>query len=150
MSRIAVATSNGGFVDRHFGQAGRFDVYDADLGEYALVETRLVSPACSGGSHSEGGLEQAAALISDCDFLVASRVGLGAARLLSDKGLRSFESPFFPVQDVIRKFSLGWPDIRAEARASAQSTAQSATTAHGKSASIEDEEHGVIAKEAVK
>jgi predicted Fe-Mo cluster-binding NifX family protein len=80
--RIAVASSDGVAIDRHFGRAKQFRIYRlADAG-FEFVEDRAVTPPCSGQQHSDANLADAAAVIADCQGVVALQIGPGAVDLL--------------------------------------------------------------------
>ena len=93
--RIAAATSNGWVINQHFGRTAEFTILDVDPedGEIQLVERRPSTPPCNGGSHDVGFLQKAAKNLSDCDYLLASRVGPGAAACLEAEGIQVYELP---------------------------------------------------------
>jgi predicted Fe-Mo cluster-binding NifX family protein len=101
--RIAVASSNGRFIDTHFGHAERFDVYELDGEGSSFVETRDARSACLGRGHDESAFEGTLALLSDCEAIFVSVIGYGAAAYLNGKGMRVFESPYFAIPDVLDK-----------------------------------------------
>jgi predicted Fe-Mo cluster-binding NifX family protein len=76
--KIAVASSDGVNVNQHFGRATKFRIYRLDTDSYEYIEERATVPACSGQQHSDYGLEQTAALITDCQGVVVSQIGAGA------------------------------------------------------------------------
>jgi len=80
--RIAVASSDGVTVDQHFGRTRQFRIYRLTESGYDFIEERTVAPPCSGQQHSDAKLEQAAALIADCQGVVASQIGPGAVDVL--------------------------------------------------------------------
>ncbi len=101
--RAAVASSDGIVVNRHFGKADRFliyDVYEDDSME--LWQERLLNPVCSGGSHDEEQLEKNIFELSDCNYVIVSRIGPGAADALSLKGIEAFELPGIIEESISR------------------------------------------------
>lgn len=80
--RIAVTSSDGMNVDQHFGRARQFRIYRLTESGYEFVEDRAVTPPCSGHQHSDANLEKAAAVIADCQGVVALQIGPGAVDLL--------------------------------------------------------------------
>ena len=80
--KIAVASSDGQTVNQHFGRARQFRIYRLNTNGFEYIEERTTVPACSGQQHSDYGLEQTAALISDCQAVVVSQIGAGAIDLL--------------------------------------------------------------------
>jgi predicted Fe-Mo cluster-binding NifX family protein len=80
--RIAVASSDGLTVNQHFGRARQFRIYRLIDNGYEFIEVRITDPACSGQQHSDLKLDQMAALIADCQGVVASQIGAGAVDVL--------------------------------------------------------------------
>ncbi len=82
--RAAFATSIGFKVDRHFGAADRFDIYEVDTETqaYEKVDMRLVDRACLEHKHNDGRMRQVAETISDCNVVFAECIGGGAREVL--------------------------------------------------------------------
>ena len=81
--RVAVASSDGEFVDEHFGNALYYQVYDeAPGGEWSLIETRKVSAGCG------------------AEAIFVLRIGPSAAAGAIAAGLRVFEAGG-PVDDML-------------------------------------------------
>jgi predicted Fe-Mo cluster-binding NifX family protein len=99
--RVAVATTDGRFIDTHFGHADRFDVYELGDGGVGFVETRRSAAACSRGRHEDSAFDAALAALGDCEAIFVSVIGYGAARYLNQKGMRVFESPYSAVAEVL-------------------------------------------------
>lgn len=97
--RIAIASNDGQNIDVHFARASRYYIYDVGNDGYALVETRTVAGGTRGGHHE---FEPVMVLLKDCAAVFASRIGPGAARILTEKGLRIFEAPY-PIPAVLDK-----------------------------------------------
>ena len=92
--RVAVASSDGNLVDRHYGRAERFFIYLVDDDEgYDLCEEREASPVCRGGSHAVAAMVESVRHLSDCRYVVASRIGAGAAQALAAAGIIGMELP---------------------------------------------------------
>jgi predicted Fe-Mo cluster-binding NifX family protein len=75
--RVAVATSTGERVDSHFSQSPFFDIYDIKEGAWKFAQRRANTFA------------KVAVFISDCQFVVANRIGSGAVGYLVDHGIRA-------------------------------------------------------------
>jgi nitrogen fixation protein NifX len=99
--RIAAASSDGVMIDSHFAQAECFYIYDIANGAYKFVEKRNIAAALI---HSEAAFDKVRLLLHDCDAIVVSKVGFGAAQYLLEKGLRVFEAPY-AVGNVLQKFA---------------------------------------------
>lgn len=88
--RIALASSDGVWVNEHFGRAGSFLIFGLHDGEWTLLERRRNTPGCSEHSHAEGSLERTAELIGDCRGVVIQQIGAAAFDLLAGKGILPF------------------------------------------------------------
>lgn len=93
MVKIAVASSDGKVVDRHFGKADIFHIVEADSKGLQFVEQRSVTPVCIAGSHNVQSLHQTAESLSDCKYLLVSKIGYLAEIVLTEKGIDVFELP---------------------------------------------------------
>lgn len=92
--RIGIASSDGKVVNQHFGRAQEFHIVDADDdGNINFVERRAVCPVCNGGNHDDEQLMNSANKLSDCNYILVSKIGQGAAAALDSKGISSFEIP---------------------------------------------------------
>lgn len=89
--KIAVASTDGKVVNQHFGRAEKFYiVHICEDGTFQYEGTRETAAACNGGSHDENTLEQTAALLSDCRYVLVSQIGPGAEYALNKKGITAF------------------------------------------------------------
>jgi MoaA/NifB/PqqE/SkfB family radical SAM enzyme len=88
--KCAVASESGMFVDKHFGQAEEFYIYESDGREVRFLEKRGVKQYCSGQEHC-GETERAPAIqaVSDCDCVLAMRIGDQPARTLGGMGIQA-------------------------------------------------------------
>ena len=82
--RAAFATSMGFLVDRHFGAAERFDIYEVDTEakEYEKVDIRLVDRACLEHQHHNDRMQRVVETIADCNVVFAECIGGGAREVL--------------------------------------------------------------------
>lgn len=92
--RIGAASSDGIVVNQHFGRAARFWIYDVDEEHnIRFIEKRSVSPVCEAGNHEEKKLEENVQHLQDCNYILVSRIGEGAIRVLDGHGISSYEIP---------------------------------------------------------
>jgi predicted Fe-Mo cluster-binding NifX family protein len=92
--RVAVASSDGIVVNSHFGRAGKFYIYQiSEDEELHLIEERKVVPVCEGGNHNDERLNENLDRLKDCDFILVSRIGDGAAYEANKRGIDSYEIP---------------------------------------------------------
>lgn len=74
--KAAIASSDGIVVNQHFGRADTFYIYEIDeRGKYVLLEKRNAVPICKGGNHDNSELENNMKKLSDCRYILVSRIG---------------------------------------------------------------------------
>ena len=100
--RVALASSDGIVVNRHFGKADTFLVFEQKNNDFEYVEKRMVTPCCVGGNHADGGFDEAAKALADCSAVVVGKIGSGAADYLNARGFEVYEAPF-PVNAVLKE-----------------------------------------------
>ena len=96
--RIAVASSDGKMVNRHFGKAEQFLILDVQDRTTELVEVRKNAPPCGSSEysgHDDNALTGAVALIADCEAVLCSRIGIGAQEGLRSQGIEPVETRDF-------------------------------------------------------
>ncbi len=100
--KIAIASSDGKYVNQHFGRAQQFLIVELkDDGSYEYLETRKNVPACKVEGH-DSPLEDSINLISDCDGVLVSQVGQGAADELISHGIQPVIIPLL-IEDALKK-----------------------------------------------
>lgn len=94
--RVAVASSDGKYVNQHFGRATQFLVFDIQEGqENIFVELRPNQPSCNWDAPSEPGHMHTIKLLADCQVVVVSMIGSTATQKLESCGLMVFQIPDF-------------------------------------------------------
>ncbi|HEX2927905.1 MAG TPA: NifB/NifX family molybdenum-iron cluster-binding protein [Ruminiclostridium sp.] len=89
--KVAVASSDGKVVNRHFGHCIRFLIFETDnCNKSKFVEARNTCPACNTGEHSASSMLQVVTLLSDCKAVAASQIGCGAIEALNSQGIQAF------------------------------------------------------------
>ena len=89
--KAAVAAQPQSMVTQHFGRATVFHVFDVRTDGWDLLESRPNDASCAGdGDHHDSLLARAADLLADCDAVIAARIGPGAVRALSDRGVDAY------------------------------------------------------------
>lgn len=91
--KIAVASSDGIVVNRHFGHAEKFYIYEIIDDGVKLLETRIVEPVCDGGNHDDRKLSENIDKIKDCKYLLVSKIGHIAEIVAKQKGVIPYEIP---------------------------------------------------------
>ncbi len=90
---MAVATKSGMVVDQHFGQVSEFYVYEYSKGNAIFKEKRKVPKYCEGLAECDEKLDKMDSIIhtiSDCDAVIAMRIGEAPKSKLIQKGIRIF------------------------------------------------------------
>lgn len=101
--RIAAASSDGIVVNQHFGKAAKFIIMESDeKRKIHVLETREIEPVCLGGNHDDDRLEKTIEKLSDCQYVLVSRIGQGAAYALEKKGIQGFEIPGM-IEESVKK-----------------------------------------------
>ena len=104
--RVAVASSDGKFVNQHFGMASQFLIFEVDdQREYKFLELRENTPACSVEGHSDDSLARSVELISDCKAVLVSHVGPGAVDVLASQGIETYIAPIF-IDEALKELIL--------------------------------------------
>ena len=90
--KVAFTSSNGTFVDKHFGESESFFVFEMSHTGNKFLDARIIS-----GNYvtqrakyaKKSRIEVVFEVISDCSVLYTSRIGDDAALWLETKGIRS-------------------------------------------------------------
>ena len=106
--RAAFATSDGKYVDRHFGAAERFDIYEinTDDGRAERVDVRLVEKACMDHRHHDERMDEVTGTIEDCHAVFAEISGGGARAVLESKNIQPIDIDR-PIADIIDNLLYG-------------------------------------------
>lgn len=87
----AICTEGGQTVNRHFGHAREFHIFELTGGEAKLKEIRLTEPYCNGRSDCEPDKAEPMAIIikllSDCSLLFSSGIGDAPGKELQAAGI---------------------------------------------------------------
>ena len=99
-TKIAIATSNGDFVDQHFGATDIFEIYELQENEFIKIEDRAIklpedykpaetNSACACGC--AGLIPYKIEALKDCKAVICLRIGPGAKRQLENNGISAFD-----------------------------------------------------------
>jgi MoaA/NifB/PqqE/SkfB family radical SAM enzyme len=97
--KIAVVSKSAVLVDNHFGQAERFYIYQSDGVSLKFLENRKVGSGfqrCGGSCNGvkkekpKGYIADLVNAVSDCDGIVAMRIGDSPREMLENKGIGCF------------------------------------------------------------
>jgi predicted Fe-Mo cluster-binding NifX family protein len=95
-----VASSDGKFINRHFGHAEQFLIFEIAKDDCKYVETRSTTPLCDDQEHSDDRLAGIVKLISDCRAVLVAKIGPGALDRLQSQGIQAYAVPDF-IDDAI-------------------------------------------------
>lgn len=101
---VAVATKSGMIVDQHFGHATEFYIYEYTNGNAIFKEKRPVTKYCSGTDYcgeAENKMDLIINTISDCNAVVAMRIGDAPKEKLSNKGIKTFTT-YDRIEDSVK------------------------------------------------
>lgn len=93
--RVAVASTDGKYVNDHFGRAKQFLIFDVNETEYQFLETRSNIPSCNLEETEENRHLKTVKLLVDCQVVLVARIGPGAEQYLRDHGLKVLVIPDF-------------------------------------------------------
>lgn len=101
-TRVAIASSDGKFVNQHFGRAQQFLIVDIkEDGSYEFVELRKNKPACH-AEDCEDPISRTIDMISDAEGVLVSQIGPGAADKLIAHGIQPIIIPMM-IDDALKK-----------------------------------------------
>lgn len=90
-TRVAVVTRGGGKVNRHFGHATEFLVYESDGSSVKLLGVRKIQAYCRGTADCNGDkeatLQEICSLLGDCRMLLCSGIGDAPRAALNQAGI---------------------------------------------------------------
>jgi len=102
-AKVAVASSDGKFVNQHFGKARQFLIVEIkDDGSYEFLELRKNVPTCH-AEDCEDPMARTLNLISDCEAVLVSQVGPGAEDKLIAHGIQPIIIPML-INDAIKHY----------------------------------------------
>ena len=112
MIRAAFATGDGININRHFGVADRFDIYEIDRDKKTCekVDVRRIDSLGVSLQHDESLLTRLADEIDDCNIVFSARSGEHARKLLYDRKIQSVDIER-EVEFVINKLFTARVDI---------------------------------------
>jgi len=93
--RVAVASTDGKYVNDHFGRAKQFLVFDLSETEYRFLELRPNTPSCNWENPDENRHLKTVELLSDCQVVLVARIGPGAEQFLNEHGIKVLVIPNF-------------------------------------------------------
>lgn len=101
--KAAFASTDGESVNIHYGRAEKFFVYTIKDDEgYDFLEERKAKPVCMDGKHIIPEMEKSTKQLEDCRYIIASKIGGGAAASLTARGITPMELPG-TIDDAILK-----------------------------------------------
>jgi predicted Fe-Mo cluster-binding NifX family protein len=105
--KFAVASKSGMLVDQHFGHANDFYIYESDGENVRFSEKRNVPRYCAGNEvceDEENKIDTIIKVISDCNGILALRIGDSPSKKLLEKGLKVFIT-YDRIEDAVKAAS---------------------------------------------
>lgn len=100
--KVAVASSDGKYINEHFGRTQQFLVFEINDDEYEFIELRKSTPPCNGQGHNEDLMLTTIEMLSDCQAIVVSQIGPGAIERLAVHGINAYVIPDF-IEDALKR-----------------------------------------------
>ncbi len=92
--KIAVASTDGKVVNQHFGRAEQFYIVKVDSkGGYEPIELRKLQPVCHGYDHDAAAMKRSVTALSDCKYVLVSKIGQEAENALEKQGIGAYVIP---------------------------------------------------------
>lgn len=104
---VAVASKGGGLVNRHFGHAQEFLIYEVNAHGAQFVGHRKIPQYCHGGSGEDNNLDQILEVIRDCKAVLVSKIGDCPMKRIREAGLEVVED-YDVIETVALKFYQTW------------------------------------------
>ncbi|BCN32863.1 nitrogenase cofactor biosynthesis protein NifB [Anaeromicropila herbilytica] len=100
--RFAAATKSGMIVDQHFGQVSELYIYEYTNGSPVFKEKRNINKYCTGNEEcgENDKISMIVNTISDCDGVIAMRIGEAPSKKLEEKGIRIFTT-YDRIEDAV-------------------------------------------------
>ncbi|TCL69907.1 putative Fe-Mo cluster-binding NifX family protein [Hydrogenispora ethanolica] len=103
--RVAIASSDGKYVNQHFGRATQFLIFDRnEQNEFEFIGLRANCPSCNWEKADESRHQRTIETLADCQAVIVSRIGPGAVEKLAACGIRALEIPDF-IDEALRQLS---------------------------------------------
>ena len=107
--KVAIASSNGKFIDLHFGQAPNFLIFEIkENGDSEFIGVRKNIPPSDDPNLLENhdkALAKSVDLISDCDVVLASQIGPSASKALLSCEVQSYSIPGLLIEKALKKLA---------------------------------------------
>lgn len=91
--KIAAASGDGVLVDKHFGHAESFYIFEADRQTFRPAGVRQTERFCTKESNhgkANGVMEKFVKLLGDCEILLCESIGYTVAAELSRNGIQPY------------------------------------------------------------
>ncbi|MBQ1463328.1 MAG: dinitrogenase iron-molybdenum cofactor biosynthesis protein [Ruminococcus sp.] len=101
--KIAIATNDGKTVNAHFGSAAQIVIYRAEGTKWSEGEAVVFenSPGTCSGNHDSA--EERLLAVSECDYIIASRIGSRIQRYFEYNRQKYFEMPGAEISVILAK-----------------------------------------------
>jgi predicted Fe-Mo cluster-binding NifX family protein len=87
--RVAITSSDGVWVDEHFGHAKKFHIFEVDGSGCRLVEVRTNTLACTNCAMHDC-FDETYSLLRDCQIVISCKIGEAAKVLLAERNIQGY------------------------------------------------------------
>lgn len=112
--KMAVASAGHGLVNKHFGHAKEFLVYEASAAGVRFLGTRHAAQYCTGEAEcdeSDDRIARTIAILADCEVVLSARIGFAPWQKLESAGIQpDVEHAMEPVEEAVAAV---WQDMLA-------------------------------------
>ncbi len=105
--QVAVATKGGGMVNKHFGHATEFMIYEVNADEAKFVGHRKIEQYCQGGYGEEDNMSDILQALTDCKAVLVSKIGDCPMKKLRQAGIEVVEA-YDVIETVALKYYQTW------------------------------------------
>lgn len=89
--KVAVASTDGKFINQHFGRAKEFLIFSLEDQGFTFLEKRSInSPCIADVEDHDRVLEETAQALADCQAVLVSQIGSGARMALLSQGVKPY------------------------------------------------------------
>ncbi len=100
--KVAVASSDGKVINHIFKRAEQFLIFGIDEDRCRFLESRVNNPSCVQWEYSKDTLDYTARLISDCKYVLTSRIDRKAADYLLHRGIKAYSISEY-IEDAFKR-----------------------------------------------
>ncbi|MFT8314072.1 MAG: NifB/NifX family molybdenum-iron cluster-binding protein [Clostridium sp.] len=102
--KVAIATSNGKFVNQNFDKATQFAIYEVEDKKFNLLEVRENNHICNDSEQQKNSMYETINFLLDCKVVLISMIAVEPENVLFHKGIITYETSD-AIDDVLQYVS---------------------------------------------